>query len=171
VTVISRVGAILGDAHEHTVCLERYPLSTSRRGVLTAHSRSTILSRVDGRRGKALYFVGDALKALRRMPEDVKDCFGQALLDLQFGDTPAIAKPFGEGVSPKVWKLVDDHDKEAYRVAYTLTLPDAVYVLHAFQKKSKSGRATPQSDRALVTARMKDAVAHHRESQQTRSPT
>lgn len=71
------------------------------------------------------------------------------------------------GVSAKVWKLVEDHDKETYRVVYTLALSDAVYVLHAFQKKSRSGRATPQSDRDLVTARMKDAVEHHRELQKS----
>lgn len=131
------------------------------------HSRSTIFSRVDGRRAKELYFVRDSKKALRLMPEEVKDAFGQALLDLQFGDTPAIAKPFGEGVSAKVWKLVEDHDKETYRVVYTLALGDAVYVLHAFQKKSKAGRATPQSDRDLVTIRMRDAVEHHRELQKS----
>ncbi len=103
------------------------------------------------------------------MPEEVKDVFGQALLDLQFGDTPAIAKPFGEGVSAKVWKLVEDHDTDTYRVVYTLAFSDAVYVLHAFQKKSKSGRATPRSIRDLVAARMKDAMNHHSELQKAGS--
>ncbi len=66
------------------------------------------------------------------MPEDVKDVFGQALLDLQFGDTPAIAKRFGEQVSREVWKLVEDHDRATYRVAYAATIGTYVYVLHAF---------------------------------------
>lgn len=96
------------------------------------------------------------------MPEEVKDVFGQALLDLQFGDTPAIAKRFGEQVSREVWKLVEDNGGETYRVAYTATIGDCVYVLHAFQKKSKRGIETPRADRELVEARLRAAYDHAR---------
>ena len=96
------------------------------------------------------------------MPEDVKDVFGQALLDLQFGDTPAIAKRFGERVARDVWKLVEDHDGETYRVAYAATIGECVYVLHAFQKKSKRGGETLRADRELVEARLKAAYDHAR---------
>jgi hypothetical protein len=99
-----RARVIIVDARDRAICPEHQPLAHARRWPLTVHSRSTIFSRVDGRRAKELYFVRDSKKALRLMPEEVKDAFGQALLDLQFGDTPAIVKPFGEGVSAKVWK-------------------------------------------------------------------
>lgn len=78
---------------------------------------------------------------------------GRALLDVQYGDTPESARAFGEGV-PGVMKLVEDWRGETYRAAYTVDLPRAIYVLHVFQKKSKSGTATARRDIALVHSRL-----------------
>lgn len=106
-------------------------------------------------------FVGSSLKDLRALPEEVKDVFGSALLDAQYGDHPEGARPFGEGAPGSVMKLVEDHDGETYRAAYTVHSEKCVYVLHVFQKKSKSGKATPKQDIALVKARFKSAKEHY----------
>ena len=100
------------------------------------------------------------------MPEDVQDVFGSALLDVQYGDTPDGARPFGEGLPREVWKIAEDHDGDTFRAVYTATFPDVVYVLDAFMKKSKSGITTPQADKERVRARFRaaqrDYVANHR---------
>lgn len=91
----------------------------------------------------------------------MKDVFGSALLDAQYGDHPDGAKPFGEGVPSAVMKLVEDHDGETYRAAYTAHFKKCIYVLHVFQKKSKSGIATPREDIALVKTRYQSAKEHY----------
>ena len=113
---------------------------------------------------KPLHFVGSSKKDLQNMPEDVQDVFGSALLDAQYGDHPRGARPFGEGLPREVLKLVEDHDGDTYRAAYTVTFANAVYVLHVFKKKSASGVATPQPDKDTIRARLKAAEAHHRRS-------
>ena len=98
------------------------------------------------------------------MPEEVKDVFGSALLDAQYGDHPEGARPFGEGVPRKVMKLVEDHDRDTYRAAYTVAFPGAVYILHVFQKKSTSGVSTPKPEREVIRARLRDAERHYRKT-------
>ena len=96
------------------------------------------------------------------MPEPVQDVFGAALLDVQYGDHPDGARPFGEGVPHGVMKLVEDFDRDTYRAAYTVSFPNAVYVLHVFKKKSASGLATPKPDKDIIPARLKAAEEHYR---------
>jgi phage-related protein len=111
---------------------------------------------------KRLHFVGSSRKDLKRMPEQVQDVFGAALLDAQYGDRPEGARPFGEGLPRAVMKIVADFNGDTYRVAYTVKLPKAVYVLHVLKKKSKSGVATPKADRDRIRTRLRAAEAHHR---------
>ena len=87
----------------------------------------------------------------------MKDVFGAALLDVQYGDTPADAKPFGEGLPREIWKIVEDSDGNTYRAVYTVKFEGVVYVLHAFQKKSKRGISTPKQDIELIESRLKRA--------------
>lgn len=96
------------------------------------------------------------------MPESVQDVFGSALLDAQYGDHPDGARPFREGVPREVMKLVEDFDRDTYRAAYTVSFPQAVYVLHVFKKKSTSGIATPKPDKDIIRARLKAAEEHYR---------
>ncbi len=96
------------------------------------------------------------------MPEDVQDVFGSALLDAQYGDHPAGARPFGEGVSRKVTKLVEDYHGDTFRAAYTVAFEKAVYVLHVFKKKSKTGIKTPQPEKEVIVARLKAAEEHYK---------
>jgi len=112
---------------------------------------------------KPLHFVGSSIKNLRSMPEEVQDVFGSALLDAQYGDHPQGARPFGEGLPREVMKLVERHDGDTFRVAYTVAFPGAVYVLHVFKKKATRGRATARPDKGLIRTRLKAAQEHHRE--------
>jgi phage-related protein len=115
---------------------------------------------------KPLKWVGDSKRSLSRCPEDVKDVLGAALLDVQFGDTPAGAKPFGEGLPREIWKIVENSGGNTYRAAYTVAFPEVVYVLDVFMKQSKSGIGTPRMDKDRVrerfTAAKRDYDEHYR---------
>ena len=81
------------------------------------------------------------------MPEDTKDAFGFALNELQHGERPQAAKPFGEGLDHRIGKLsFDAEDTNTYRLAYTAVFAEVVYVLEVYVKKSKKGAATPKAD-------------------------
>lgn len=86
---------------------------------------------------KPLSFLGDSLKCLREFPEDAKQDAGYQLDKVQRGEQPDDFKPMsaiGKGVQEiRVWD-----DSGTYRVIYTARLGDAVYVLHAFQKKTQT---------------------------------
>jgi phage-related protein len=105
------------------------------------------------------------------MPEDVKDAFGYALLDVQYGDNPSAAKPFGEGLPHEIWKIVDDSDGNTYRAVYTAAFPEVVYVLDVFMKKSKSGIRTPQADKDRIRRRYKSAEQHYNDTYRKRGET
>lgn len=119
---------------------------------------------MDSASRRPIHFIGSSLKDLRKLPGDVQDVFGAALLDTQYGDLPEGARPFGEGLPSKVMKLVEDHDRDTYRAAYVASLPGAVYVLHVFKKKSTTGIATPRPDKDRIRTRLAAAEAHHRDT-------
>src|SRR5262249_20839005 len=106
---------------------------------------------------KPLKWVGGSQASLAALPEDVQDVFGAALLDVQFGDVPDAARPFGEGLPSAIWKIVEDSGGNTYRAVYTAVFPEVVYVLDAFMKKSRSGIKTPQADKDRVLERFKTA--------------
>lgn len=113
---------------------------------------------------KPLYWVGGSKKSLDSIPDDVKDVFGSALLDVQYGETPMGARPFGEGLPREIWKIVDDFDGNTYRAVYTAAYRDVVYVLDVFVKKSKCGIATPRADRERIRKRFAVAKLHYRDN-------
>lgn len=117
---------------------------------------------------KPLHFIGSSKRDLGDLPEPVQDVFGSALLDAQYGDVPEGARPFGEGVPREVMKLVEDYDGDTYRAAYTVVFAEAVYVLHVFKKKSKSGIGTPQPDKDLIRGRLRAAVEHWQQTYRKR---
>lgn len=111
---------------------------------------------------KPLHFVGSSRKAIRRLPDDVQDVFGSALLDVQYGDHPQSARQFGEGLPSVVMKLAEDFDGDTYRAVYTAAFPKAVYVLDVFKKKSTSGIATRGHIKDRIRRRLKTAEYHYR---------
>ncbi len=105
---------------------------------------------------KPLDWVGSSKADFLAFPEPVKEEMGNALGLAQFGGKHPSAKPW-KGQGPGVFELVESHDKNAYRAVYTVRFREAVYVLHAFQKKSPKGIRTAQVDVGLVAQRLKAA--------------
>lgn len=105
---------------------------------------------------KPLHWVGPSKRDFLAFPAIVKDDMGNALGITQFGGTPPNAKPW-KGLGSGVLELVESHDGNAYRAIYTVRFKDAVYVLHAFQKKSPTGIKTAIRDVKLVAERLKSA--------------
>ena len=101
---------------------------------------------------RELYWVGSSDEDVRAFPPEVRRVVGFALWLAQTGDKHPNAKPLRGFGGAGVLEIVEDRDGDTYRTVYTLTLPDAVYVLHAFQKKSKHGIATPKRELDLIRA-------------------
>jgi phage-related protein len=112
---------------------------------------------------KQLFWMGSSKRDLLGFPELVKDDVGIALSVAQFGGKHPNAKPW-KGEGPGVLEIVEDHYGDTYRAVYTVKFAKAVYVLHAFQKKSKKGSKTAKSDIELIEKRLKTA----REDYETR---
>lgn len=109
---------------------------------------------------KALTFMGSSRKDLAALPEPVRKNFGGAIHGVQEGRTPPDAKMLKGQVRGAV-QLSEDFEADTYRAVYTVELEDHVYVLHCFQKKSKSGIATPKADIDVIERRLKDARTLH----------
>ncbi|MGH9342662.1 MAG: type II toxin-antitoxin system RelE/ParE family toxin [Terriglobia bacterium] len=105
---------------------------------------------------RPVIWVGSSKDEISALPAPVKASFGHRLRQVQDGGTPLEMKPlpqFGSGV----FELRERYDKNAYRLMYVVNLKKAVYVLHAFMKKSKSGIGIPKPDAELLEARLKRA--------------
>jgi phage-related protein len=105
---------------------------------------------------KPLFWVGSSKDDLLAFPGPVQDELGTALSVAQFGGKHPSAKPWrGEG--PGVFEIVEDHRGDRYRTVYTVRFEQAIYVLHAFQKKSPSGIRTSRKDIDLISRRLNEA--------------
>lgn len=105
---------------------------------------------------KPLFWIGSSREDLLAFPETVKDEIGAALSVAQFGGKHPSAKPWrGEG--PGVFEIVEDRRGDTYRAVYAVRFGNAVYVLHAFQKKSPSGIRTAKKDIDLINRRLNEA--------------
>jgi phage-related protein len=114
---------------------------------------------------KPLIWVGSSRKDLRAFPEPVQDRMGYALYVAQRGGKHRDAKTLSGFSGAGVAEVVTDFRGDTFRAVYTLRFARAVYVLHAFQKKSKTGRETPRRDIELVKQRLREAekIAQERE--------
>ncbi|RYG65415.1 addiction module toxin RelE [bacterium] len=102
---------------------------------------------------KDLRFVQAALKDLTKFPEEVKESVADALNLACHGEKADNAKPLKGFKGAGVLEVFEDHDGNTYRAVYTVRFAWVVYVLHAFQKKSKSGIETPKQEMDLIDAR------------------
>lgn len=103
--------------------------------------------------------MGTSRDDFRAFPDDVKSEMGYALFLAQGGGRHRKAKPLKGFGGAGVVEVVGDHRGDTFRTVYTVRLRGAVYVLHAFQKKSKSGIATPRADLDAIRRRLADAEA------------
>jgi phage-related protein len=113
---------------------------------------------------KPLYWLGPSKKDLKEMPDEIKDTFGFALFLAQQGQKHDQAKALKGFGSAGVLEIVERDQGGTYRAVYTVRFKEAVYVLHCFQKKSKTGIATPKPEIDLIKMRLKQAEAHAREA-------
>lgn len=106
---------------------------------------------------RRLVWIGSSKKDLMNLPVPIRKFFGHALHFAQRGekhDSAKALKGFGDA---GVLELIRNDAHGAYRGVYSVRFSEAVFVLHCFQKKSKSGIATPEEDMAVIRARLKVA--------------
>ena len=109
---------------------------------------------------KPLIWLGDSKEVLSAFPPGVKKSLGHALHLAQMDSKAIHAKPMQGFDAASVLEIVEDDDGNTYRAVYTVKFRDVVYVLHAFQKKSKRGIATPKAVMDLIRQRLKAATDH-----------
>ena len=112
---------------------------------------------------KPLEWVGPSLEELKALPEDVRRAVGYALRFAQAGVKPDNTRPLQGFNGAGVLEVIENYDGDTYRAVYTVRLAGVVYVLHCFQKKSKSGIATPKHTIELIKQRLRAAEATHAE--------
>ena len=106
---------------------------------------------------KKVIWVGSSYKDLKEFPSEVQHAMGYALFMAQQGEKHPHAKPM-KGMGNASVQEVRERDKSGtYRVMYTVEMDDFMFVLQAFQKKSKSGIATPKQELDLLKSRLKEA--------------
>jgi phage-related protein len=108
---------------------------------------------------KPLVWIGSSKKDLMALPIEVRKFFGHALHFAQYGDRHDAAKVLKGFGGAGVLEVVEDDAGGTYRAVYAVKFEEAVFVLHCFQKKSKSGIATPKEDMEIIRARLKVAEA------------
>jgi len=111
---------------------------------------------------KPLKWIGSSRKDVRSFPARVRCEIGHALYAAQKGDTDPAAKPLKGFGGRGVVEIATDYRGNTWRSVYTVRFEGAVYVLHAFQKKSKRGIATPQMELELIRQRLAEAERDHR---------
>ena len=110
-------------------------------------------------------WVASSYKDFRCFPDAVQDVMGFALFQAQIGQMHVSAKPMKGFGGAGVLEIVDDYRGDTYRAIYTVKFETAIYVLHAFQKKSKTGIKTPQQDIELIRQRLKSAEEDYKSRQ------
>jgi phage-related protein len=104
---------------------------------------------------RPLKWVGSSKDDLMEFPDPVRKEMGYALYLAQIGMKAPKAKPLRGFGGAGVLEVVEDFDGDAYRAVYAVKFRRAVFVLHAFQKKSKRNIETPRADMELIKARLK----------------
>jgi phage-related protein len=112
--------------------------------------------------GRVIIWMGSSKEDISALPSPVKASFGHRLRQLQEGKTPLDMKPLPQ-FGPGVFELRERFDRNAYRLMYVVSLRKALYVLHAFMKKSKSGIGLSKPDAELIQVRLQSARALDKE--------
>lgn len=106
---------------------------------------------------KSVEWIGSSYKDFIALPEAIQNMMGHALYLAQIGRVHGSAKPLKGFGGAGVVELVEDDHHGTYRAVYTVKFESAIYVLHAFQKKSKKGIKTPREEIELVRRRLRIA--------------
>jgi phage-related protein len=113
---------------------------------------------------RPVIWLGNSKENLRNFPDGAQKLLGDELQLIQFGGRPKDAKPF-KGVGSGVLEIALRYATNTYRVVLALQIGKRIYVLHAFQKKSKKGIETPKREVDLIKQRYAEAkeLAHEYE--------
>lgn len=111
---------------------------------------------------KELRWIGRSRDNLREFPEAVRRNIGYALHFAQAGTKHPAAKPLRGFGGAGVLEIAEDHEGDTYRTVYTVRFTRVIYVLHAFQKKSKTGIRTPKKEIDLIVERYRRAEQDYR---------
>ena len=114
---------------------------------------------------RPVVWIGSSRRDLRAFPRKVRREIGVALYAAQLGEIDPAAKSLRGFGGASVIEIVSEDKGGSWRAVYTVRFVEAVYVLHAFQKKSKRGIATPRQDLDLIKRRLIEAGRLHRERQ------
>ncbi len=117
---------------------------------------------------RSIRWLGDSKKNIQNFPKEAQKTMGAELQIMQFGEMPKDVKPF-RGIGSGVFEIAIKYDKEAYRTVLAVQLGKTIYVLHAFQKKSKKGIETPKQDVDLIKRRYKEAKQLEKDNGQIRN--
>ena len=120
------------------------------------------------KRMKKLTWLADSRSRVKSYPAGVQDDIGYALYAAQLGEMSTKAKPL-HGLGGGVMEIAANGESGTCRAVYTVSIGDAIYVIHAFQKKSKAGIATPKSEMELIRQRLKQLRSEVK-NDETRSP-
>src|SRR5918995_3479590 len=119
---------------------------------------------------KPVRWVASSKEDLSAFPNEVKTRVGGALWDAQIGLKSPAAKPLKGFGDAGVLEVIVDFDRNTFRTVFTVRFAKAVYVLHAFQKKSRRGIATPKSELDLIEQRLKRAKADYERWSRSEKP-
>lgn len=103
---------------------------------------------------RRLSWIGSARRAYEAFPEDVKIRVMRALFSIAAGGVPDAVKPL-KGLEGGAFEIAIRYRRDAWRVVYALKLGDDIWIIHAFQKKSKSGIATPKAEIETIRQRIR----------------
>jgi phage-related protein len=112
---------------------------------------------------KPVRWVGSSRRDLKAIPEPARRDIGQALYAAQWGEEYPSVKALQGFRGRSALEIVAPYAGDTYRAVYTVRFEDAIYVLHAFQKKSKRGVSTPKKEIDLIKQRLAAAEQDYRE--------
>jgi phage-related protein len=118
--------------------------------------------KMDGEQIRPIRWVGSSRKDVRSFPRKIRSDIGQTLYAAQRGETDPAAKAMRGFGGRSVVEIVASHAGDTWRAVYTVRFQDAVYMLHAFQKKSTKGVATSKRDIDLIRLRLAEAERDYR---------
>ncbi len=112
---------------------------------------------------KRIIWIGSTREDLKAFPEPVRRAVGYALHLAQRGERPERTKILNGFGSAKILEIRENDKSGTYRTVYTVEFQNYIFILHAFQKKSKSGIATPKQEVQLIKRRLRDARELHKQ--------
>ena len=110
---------------------------------------------------KPVIWIGSSYEDWQTFPAAVQDVMGYALHLAQCGEKAINTKPLTSFKGASVLEITDNYDTDTFRAVYTVQFQNAIYVLHAFQKKSKKGISTPKNHIQLIEQRLKKVREYH----------